>query len=408
MKRREIEKTETGIKEPVRLKRKKLSNGNISLYLEKYNGYEVVDKTEEGKLKMKLKREFEYLKLYLVPERTPTDKIANEQTLSLANATKAKRIVEIQNDTQGFKNTSTRKKVQLCPYIESLANDQLAKTGNKRSNYYNLLDLNRHLKLYRGDNLNFSQIDEAFVKGFIIYLQTARNLNCTKTKHVVILGQNTQNKLYNKLCYVLYQAERAGIITINPAKRIQSSDKPKALESKREYLTVEEITLLIKTDCTHPNIKAAFLFCCLTGLRYSDVKKITWGDFETDNNGGTVLKFRMQKTKGQMYLQISDEALKWLPERGTAKDADVVYTLPRNDHANEILKKWITAAKIKKTITFHSSRHTAATLNLTLGTPLEVVSKLLGHTKIATTQIYAKIVSKAQRAAVDKQNGIFG
>ena len=108
-----------------------------------------------------------------------------------------------------------------------------------------------------------------------------------------------------------------------------------------------------------------------------------------------------------MYLQVSSEALKWLPERQDAKDEDLVYTLPRNDHANEILRQWVKDAEIKKKVTFHCSRHTAATLNLSLGVPLEVVSKLLGHTKISTTQIYAKIVNEARRKAVDKQNGIF-
>ena len=115
----------------------------------------------------------------------------------------------------------------------------------------------------------------------------------------------------------------------------------------------------------------------------------------------------MKKTDGQMYLQVSKEALKWLPARNNAKDEDLVYSLPRNDHANDILRKWVIDAEIKKQITFHCSRHTAATLNLSLGVPLEVVSKLLGHTKISTTQIYAKIVNESRRTAVDKQNGIF-
>lgn len=108
-----------------------------------------------------------------------------------------------------------------------------------------------------------------------------------------------------------------------------------------------------------------------------------------------------------MYLQISNEAIKWLPKREDAKDSDLVYKLPKNDHANKVLKKWVSDANISKKITFHCSRHTSATLNLTLGVPIEVVSKLMGHTKISTTQIYAKIVNDAKREAVNKQNGAF-
>lgn len=108
-----------------------------------------------------------------------------------------------------------------------------------------------------------------------------------------------------------------------------------------------------------------------------------------------------------MNLQISNEALKWLPDRQANSDDEPVFNLPRNDHANDILKSWVGKSGIKKRVTFHCSRHTAATLNLSLGVPVEVVSKLLGHTKISTTQIYAKIIDEARRQAVDKQNGIF-
>lgn len=377
------------IKEPVKIRFKKLANGNQSIYLDYYH---------EGK------REYDFLKLYIVPEHTPIDKVSNEQTLSLANSIKAKRIVALQNETHGFK-TKTSKKINLCLYIQRIAEEQLAKTGNRQSMYHSLLSLNRHIKEYSGENITFAQIDEDYIKGFIAYLKTAKN-KATK-KNPAIIAQNTKHKLYNKFCYVLSIAEREGIISNNPANKIPVADKPKVKEGKREYLTVTELKQLINTDCKHPQLKAAYLFCSLTGLRFSDAKKIKWQNFRKDNNGATELIFRMKKTQGQMYLQVSKEALKWLPVRNDAKDEDLVYTLPRNDHANDILRQWVKDSGIKKQVTFHCSRHTAATLNLSLGAPLEVVSKLLGHTKISTTQIYAKIVNEARREAVDKQNGIF-
>jgi len=377
------------IKEPVKIRFKKLANGNQSIYLDYYH---------EGK------REYDFLKLYIVPEKTPKDKEANEKTLSLTNAVKAKRIQDIQNEIHGF-NRKTSKKVNLCAYIERIAKEQLAKTGNRQSMYHSLLSLNCHIKAYRGENIAFAQIDEDYIRGFISYLKTAEN-KATKTKTVTI-AQNTQHKLYNKFCYILSIAEREGIISINPANKIPVADKPKAKEGKREYLTVNELKKLINTDCKNEQLKAAYLFCSLTGLRYGDAEKIKWGNLRTDNNEETELYLRMKKTGRQLYLQVSNEALKWLPKRKGANDEDLVYTLPRNDHANDILRQWVKDAKIKKQVTFHCSRHTAATLNLSLGVPLEVVSKLLGHTKISTTQIYAKIVNKARREAVDKQNGIF-
>ena len=95
-------------------------------------------------------------------------------------------------------------------------------------------------------------------------------------------------------------------------------------------------------------------------------------------------------------------------EQSGRQSGELVYHLPKNEYTNPAIKEWVRAAGINKHITFHCSRHTAATLNLTLGTRIEVVSKLLGHTKISTTQIYGKIVDEAKRDAVDKQNGIFG
>ncbi|MDL2304400.1 site-specific integrase, partial [Bacteroides sp. OttesenSCG-928-D19] len=173
------------------------------------------------------------------------------------------------------------------------------------------------------------------------------------------------------------------------------------------YLTIDEIKKLIETDFKHDTIKRAFLFCCLVGLRYSDAASIVWGDISKDNNGDSVLRLRVKKTGREEIFPISDEAMKMLPERGTASDDDIIFILPKNANANKYIKRWVEAAGIRKRITFHCSRHTAATLNLSLGTPIETVAKLMGHTKIATTQIYAKIVDEKKKEAVSRQNGIF-
>ncbi|WP_198152567.1 phage integrase SAM-like domain-containing protein [Draconibacterium sediminis] len=230
-------------------------------------------------------------------------------------------------------------------YIERIADEQLAKTGNRQSMYHSLLSLNRHIKEYKGDNTTFSQVDEDYIKGFISYLKTAKNKAIKKNPPLI--SENTQHKLYNKFCYILSIAEREGVVANNPANKISVADKPKAKEGKREYLTVTELKQLINTDCKHPQLKAVYLFCSLTGLRYSDAKKLRWEDFRKDNSGATELLFRMKKTQGQMYLQVSTEALKWLPDREDSLDEDLVYALPRNDHANEILRQWVKDAKIK-------------------------------------------------------------
>lgn len=243
------------IKEPVRIRFKQLANGNQSIYLDYYL---------EGK------REYEFLKLYIIPEKTPLDKESNKKTLSLANAIKAKRIQDIQNEAHGFKR-KVSKKVNLITYIEEIANKQLEKTGNRRSMYHSLLSLIRHIKSYSGPKTTFTQIDEDYLYGFISYLRTAKNK--AVKKNAVTISQNTKHKLYNRLSYILSIAERDGIIQYNPANKIPSSEKPRMAESKREYLTISELKQLMKTECKHQHLKAAFLFCSLTGLRYSDAKR---------------------------------------------------------------------------------------------------------------------------------------
>lgn len=162
----------------------------------------------------------------------------------------------------------------------------------------------------------------------------------------------------------------------------------------------------METPCKDNMLKRSFLFCCLVGLRYSDVKNLLWSDLREDNNGEIILRLRVIKTKRYEDFPVSKEALKWLPEK-TGSDEDLIFTLSKNDNSNRKLKNWCASAGIKKKISFHCSRHTAATLNLSLGVPIETVSKLLGHTKISTTQIYAKIIDKNKKDAVRKQDGIF-
>ena len=129
-----------------------------------------------------------------------------------------------------------------------------------------------------------------------------------------VLGNNSVVSYYGTLRTAINRAYKEGIITINPTKEFDFADKVRQEPSRREYLTIEELKLLIATPCRHEIIKQAFLFSCLCGLRVSDIRKLTWSDLQ--QSGGRVrIEIKMQKTKEPLYLPISDEALKWLPER---------------------------------------------------------------------------------------------
>lgn len=145
---------------------------------------------------------------------------------------------------------------------------------------------------------------------------------------------------------------------------------------------------------------------CFCGLRLGDIQALTWGDIIQDGEQYRA-KIVMKKTQKTLYLPLSGEALKWMPERGEAKDTDKVFYLPYPTYINVVLKTWAQNSGINKTITFHTARHTFATMMLTLGADLYTTSKLLGHTQVKTTQIYAKIVDKKKDEAVNLVNDVF-
>ena len=380
------------LKEPVRIRFKQLSNGNQSIYLEYYTGDVIRKENYVGG-----KRKYEFLKLYLIPERTREDKAKNEATLALAKAIQSRRIVEVQNDAHGFQNTN-KSRVNLLDYLENIGK-QSAEQGSR--NYARtVLNTVRAVRLFRGDYIAFRDVDKEFLSEFTDYLRQmpkASKYGVLKTGGR--LSNNSVVSYYGTLRTAINRAYKEGIITVNPTKEFDFASKVRQEPSRREYLTLDELKTLINTECRHEIVKRAFLFSCLCGLRVSDIRKLRWCDLQ--RSGGRVrIEITMQKTKEPLYLPISDEALKWLPERGEANGSDFIFPLTHEGTVNDTLQHWAKVAGITKHISFHVSRHTHATMMLTLGADLYTVSKLLGHKNIATTQIYAKIVDKKKEEAI--------
>ena len=380
------------LKELVRIRFKQLSNGNQSIYLEYYTGDVIRKENYVGG-----KRKYEFLKLYLIPERTREDKAKNEATLALAKAIQSRRIVEVQNDAHGFQNTN-KSRVNLLDYLENIGK-QSAEQGSR--NYARtVLNTVRALRLFRGDYIAFRDVDKEFLSEFTDYLRQmpkASKYGVLKTGGR--LSNNSVVSYYGTLRTAINRAYKEGIITVNPTKEFDFASKVRQEPSRREYLTLDELKTLINTECRHEIVKRAFLFSCLCGLRVSDIRKLRWCDLQR-SSGRVRIEITMQKTKEPLYLPISDEALKWLPERGEANDSDFIFPLTHEGTVNDTLQHWAKVAGITKHISFHVARHTHATMMLTLGADLYTVSKLLGHKNIATTQIYAKIVDKKKEEAI--------
>ena len=370
-------KEELRIKEPIKLRVKHLANGNKSIYLDMY---------------MNGKRKYEFLKLYIIPEYNKSDRVRNSETLKLANAIKAQRIIELQNQSHGFKINKTSH-IKLTDYIQSVAEKKSENEVRKTV----LHAVVYHLRRYNPNDIQLSRIDKDYILGFLDYLKTAKQ---THTKKEKLLHVNTQVYYYKMLRYCLNYAVSEELISANPMNKIKNEEKQHRTE--REYLTIDELRKLAQTPFYNGLLKKAFLFSCFCGLRHSDIIALTWGDIEMDDDGNSRLYIIQKKTKEAISLPLSQEAIKQLPKREDAKEDDIIFkkliTLGRT---NEILPKWAEQAGIKKHITFHTARHTHATMLLTLGVDLYTVSKLLGHTNIQTTQIYAKLVDESKKKAID-------
>lgn len=368
-------------KEPIRLRQRKMPTGNVSLYLDIYlNG----------------RRTYEYLKMYLVPELTRADREKNRETLKLADAVRAKRVVELRNGQFGFQPT-TSPSIRFFDYYRAMCEKRLG--TESRGNWGNWYSCLHHLKKYeKRETITFADITPEWVQGFKDYLENeavAWGHDFRKRIKDKPLARNSKLSYFNKLRACLNQAIEEGVILTNPMRGI---DGFKPEEGTRMYLTLDEVRKLAATECEYPQIKAAFLFSCLTGLRRSDVLRLTWGDVHKQGDFTRII-FRQKKTSGQEYLDISPQAAELMGERGLP-DEHVFTDIHSPSCTNNTLKLWVAKAGINKTITFHCGRHTFATLMLDIGTDIYTVSKLLGHRDLSTTQIYAKVMDKNKQAAV--------
>ena len=198
------------------------------------------------------------------------------------------------------------------------------------------------------------------------------------------------------------------LIDRNPFKLLDAKEKPQKNSSIREFLTIEEVKQLMATPCRYDIVKRAFLFSCFTGLRYSDIKSLLWSEIRKAADGRTLfLEHPQVKTRKIVTVPLSEEALKWMPKQQKDKEHVFHQMQITSTTVEVILGEWMKEAGIEKHITYHCSRHTAATMLLTLGADLYTVSKILGHSSIKMTEVYAKIVDKKKLETVNLVNNMF-
>lgn len=248
------------------------------------------------------------------------------------------------------------------------------------------------LKIFtKNKPLPFAQIDMHLIENVRDFLLNAPRGGNKRG----IICQNTASTYFTLFKAALHQAFIDNYFDVDIAAKVKGIS---GVESRREYLTIEELNKLAATPCEYPMLKKAALFSALTGLRHSDLRKMKWGELSKEGDRYRI-NFTQRKTGGVEYMPISEQAYLICGEPGD-HDRLVFEGLQDPSYINRPVKVWVASAGIKKKITFHCFRHSYATNLLTEGTDIYTVSKMLGHTNVRTTQIYAKVVdSKKEEAA---------
>lgn len=251
--------------------------------------------------------------------------------------------------------------------------------------------------------VRLTEVDKPFVQDYIIYIKGLRRRDGRLLADATVFGH------FKCLNLALNHAVRQGLMVVNPIALLDSGERPKSPEGTREFLTVDEVKRLMLTPRRTRAMERtaqAFLFACFCGLRVSDLTALRWSDIHRDG-GKTFARLIVQKTRRLLTLPLSAEAMSFLPDFSHSGGDAHVFRLPELSYANKLLKRWAAEAGIQKKVTYHVARHTFATLCLTADVPIEVVSKLLGHRHIKTTQIYAKVIDKKQQEAVERVGALF-
>lgn len=374
-------------KSNVTLRQKEITKGRVSLYLDFYPA--ILDTATNEYTRR------EFLKIYLFKKpKDQIQKISNIENLRIAELIQVKRQNEISK-----KNIYTQfEKEQL--QLQSIGNESFLKyfkkLGEKKiGNNLSIWDSAiKHFEAFlETQDICFKDITISLMEEYKDYLLTAKSLR----KNGGILSRNTALSYHNKLKTTLKKAYKEGKLRTDINAGVCSI---KEQESQRNFLTLEEAKMLFETPCPNELIYRVSMFSILTGIRYSDIEKLVWSEIEFINNDGYYVRFKQKKTEGMETMPISEDAFELLGER--KNNTGKIFPGLKKWDIDRILPVWIAKSGITKRITFHCFRHTYATLQITAGTDIFTISKMLGHKNIKTTQIYTKIVDHKKRETTSR------
>jgi integrase len=339
-------------------------------------------------VKIRQKRNKLYLDIYWQGMRrweatkltVTADKAQQKEVMRLAEVLRSKRELQLVSGEWGLLDPVEGKR-SLVSYAEELAEGMNPKT--------HLPKVLRYLREYAGP-LQIGAVTEKWLDDFKAWILSRPDL-----------GKTTASHYFAAVCFVFKRAERDRIIPRNPADAVARIPVP---EPRKEHLSAEELARLVATPLNGAlgyEIYRGFLFACMVGLRISDISSLRWGDIERTPRP-QILK-RQEKTDHVVGIPINESAWHIIDDSAIHHREELVF--PRLSQSRtsptQYFRLWADQAGVEKKIGWHMARHTFAVLSLEGGADLYTVSKLLGHTDIATTQGYAKATDGMKRKAVD-------
>ncbi len=362
----------------VHVRTKPISKGRMSVYLD---FSPPLRNPKNGK-----PQRFEFLELFIYNKpATVWERKHNAETKALVESIRATRQLDIQNRKFGFISDRERDS-SFIEYFRDYTNSKAQSSSDNNAMAF------RYFAEFSGHDLIFSDLDEFLCEDYKNFLLSGPGISRRGTP----IARNTAVSYFAKFRTLLRRAYKQSLLNVDLYVQVNPIT-PK--ETHREQLEIEEFQQLVDTPAKSDLIKRAAIFAGLTGLRFSDVKTLYWSEVR-GTEGKYNLQFTQEKTEGAEILPVSDQAVEILGERGLPNER--VFPNLAYSSLKPCFKDWLKKAGIAKNITFHSFRHTYATLQLEFGTELLTVSKLLGHKSVKTTLIYTKVKDKKKIEAAGR------
>lgn len=371
-----------------------LSDGRESLFLDYYFGYTKVISERTGKEVMRKDRKREFLKLYLwQAPRTPIERQQNKEMLELAKKIRFERGQELLESVEGYRLKKDRD-INFLDYFQSYIDKYTKKDYRMvvialkrfRDFLQETPEYNKFIKKIKPE-----QITKDMVEAYTEYLQSRS------------VGEGAKS-IYARFKKVIKYAVEHDVMLKNPCNGVVIKVDEQIL--KKEVLSPEEIQRLIAThyDNENPNIRRAFIFCLYCGLRYCDVKDLTFANVDYSNK---LLKFEQNKTKGHsansgVIIPLNDGLLRLIgePTESQTKDS-LIFPLPSYEMCLKALKRWVKRAGIDKHISWHCARHSFAVNILNNGANIKTVASLLGHSGLKHTEKYTRAIDRLKEDAIN-------